>query len=216
MRSESVHRMTAPVLAALVLLPSTVAAGPPSSPAEQRAAANQAPQVDVCWGYGCRQRASARLAAPDWQAIRAELEPPAPTAAAERDSVARAIARFERAVGPLTGTSGNLGESNFNGIDEPGQMDCIDEAHNTSGYLRLLADHGLLYWHEPAGQERRAPWFFNTHWSAVMIERDSGERWVVDSWFLDNGSRPYIQSLGDWKRGRALPPNPDAAAERGA
>ncbi len=163
-------------------------------------AATGPPVVDVCWDYGCSERASVMLPEEGWDRIRARLYPEPPDADTERARIADAIAEFERVVGPLTGTDANLG-GNLAGSGKEGQMDCLDESHNTSVYLQLLADHDLLRWHEPGEPERRAPWIFNVHWSAVVIEKDTEQAWVVDSWFRDNGSRPFVEQLEDWRRG---------------
>ncbi len=167
------------------------------------------PQVTVCWAYGCDERQRVTLPQSDWRAIRALFSPAPGDAAAERERIARAIARFERATGRLIGTSADAG-GNLAGSGQPYQMDCIDESRNTDGYLRLLAARGLLHWHEVIERRKRAPWLFDQHWTAVIREHDGGTAWAVDSWFLDNGKRPYIQPLDAWLDKAELPLNPDA------
>ena len=169
------------------------------------------PAVNVCWGYGCDRNARVLLPREDWHAIRALIVPPAPDAARERNRVARAIARFERAVGGVTGTDADR-HGNIAGSGRKGQQDCIDESRNTTGYLHVLAERGLLRWHDVGVRQRRARWILDQHWTAVLIEHGTGRRWAVDSWFLDNGLQPYIQRLEDWLDKDPLPPNPDAPA----
>ena len=171
--------------------------------------ADPPPLVNVCWDYGCDRNARVLLSPADWQSIRALMTPPAPDPAGERERVARAIARFERAVGSRTGTDADR-HGNIAGSGRPGQQDCIDESRNTTGYLHVLAERGLLRWHEVGARQRRAKWILDQHWTAVLIERGSGRRWAVDSWFLDNGRRPYVQALESWLNKDPLPPNPDA------
>jgi hypothetical protein len=72
-----------------------------------------------------------------------------------------------------------------------GKMDCIDHSTSTTRLLHLLVRRGYLRWHrvlEP--QSRNFAGLVPVHWSAV-IEETGGEprRFVVDSWFVDNGSR---------------------------
>jgi hypothetical protein len=167
------------------------------------------PLVNVCWGYGCDRSARLIVPRPDWRAIRALMTQPAPDAATERRRVARAVALFERAVGRRTATSADR-HGNLAGSGRPGQLDCIDESRNTAGYLRVLAARDLLRWHRVGPRHQRAPWIFDQHWTAVLTERDTGRRWAVDSWFLDNGERAYIQPLQAWLDNDALPPNPAA------
>jgi len=44
---------------------------------------------------------------------------------------------------------------------------------------------------------------FPAHWSAVIEEKTGGEaqRFVVDSWFVDNGQPAVILPLAEWKQG---------------
>ena len=55
----------------------------------------------------------------------------------------------------------------------------------------------------------RAPWLFDQHWSATLRELDGERLWAVDSWYLDNGLRPYVQPLEQWRGKAALPSHPD-------
>jgi hypothetical protein len=173
------------------------------------------PLVNVCWDYGCDRNARIVVPPGDWADIRALFRPPASTAAAERTRIARAIARFERTAGRLTGTHRDRYE-NVAGSGLPGQMDCIDESRNTDAYLRLLAEHDLLRWHDVAPRRKRMRWVLDQHWTAVVVDRATGTAWAIDSWFLDNGHRPYVQRLDAWLDMDALPPNPDAAGGRTA
>lgn len=167
------------------------------------------PQVTVCWDYGCDERRRVTLPASDWQAIRALFQPAPASAATERKRIAAAIAYFEQATGRLIGTAADLG-GNRAGSGQPYQMDCIDESRNTDGYLRVLDARGLMHWHEVAERRKRAPWLLDQHWTAVVREHASGTSWAIDSWFLDNGKRPYIQPLDAWLDKAELPSNPDA------
>ena len=162
------------------------------------AAAQWPPVVGVCWDYGCDRHARVLVPPADWRAIRDLLSPPAADAAAERRRVALAVARLERIAGRATGTHRDRYE-NIAGAGLSGQMDCIDESRNTAGYLRLLAEHGLLRWHRPGGRAQRMRWVLDQHWTAVLVERGSERRWAIDSWFLDNGHRPYVQRLDAWR-----------------
>lgn len=176
--------------------------------------ATAAPSVDVCWDYGCDRQARVEIPAAAWQRIVSVFRPAASDAAAERDRIARAIALFERITGRIIGTDADLG-GNRAGSGKPYQMDCIDESRNTDTYLRVLQASGLLAWHDVTERHKRAPWIFDQHWTAVVRERDTGRSWVVDSWFLDNGKRPYVQPLEAWLDKDDLPFNPDATDRDG-
>lgn len=173
-------------------------------------AALAAPRVDVCWDYGCDRQATVEIPDAGWQRIRSLFTRPAADPASERARIARAIALFETATGRMIGTEADLG-GNRAGSGRDFQMDCIDESRNTDTYLHVLEDHALLHWHDVVERRKRAPWILDQHWTAVVRERDAGSYWAVDSWFLDNGKRPYIQPLEAWLEKADLPFNPDAA-----
>lgn len=151
----------------------------------------------VCYSHECGRQQFVRLSDRQWQATRALFPPAVTSAAAERAMIRRAIAQLEQFTGVLAGTSADRG-GNVAGAGLPGQMDCIDESINTTTYLGLLQQDGLLHWHEVQERERRSKWVLDVHWTAVIRETASGQRWAVDSWFLDNGEPPYIQRLEDW------------------
>jgi len=191
-----VSRHAAPALLPALALATAAAAQPP-------------PIVNVCWDYGCDRNERVVVPLAGWERIRALFRPAAPSPARERERVAQAIALFEQSVGPLTGTDADR-YGNVVGSGRPGQMDCIDESRNTDGYLRVLAERGLLSWHDVGRRRERLKWILDQHWTAVIIDHTDGRRWAVDSWFLDNGKRPYVQPLDAWLAKADLPPNPDA------
>jgi hypothetical protein len=155
---------------------------------------------NICYGHGCASLASVKLSAEQWGQVRRAFAQPAATAAEERAQIAAAIAVLERIVGALTGTAGDKG-GNLKGLGLPGQMDCIDESTNTTNYLYMLQHDGLMRRHAVADRSTRWSLFSWPHTTAVITERDSAERWAVDSWFLDNGEPPFVLPLQTWKSG---------------
>jgi len=153
-----------------------------------------------CQGYGCPELREVSLAAAQWAEVVAVFAPPPVSAIEERERIAQAIARFERIVGELTDSAGDHGGTFGHGGH--GELDCIDEATNTTTYLRLLAGAGLLRWHTPGPRANRGA-FVNgwPHNSATMRETANGRDWVVDSWFHDNGKPPEIVTLETWEKG---------------
>jgi hypothetical protein len=156
----------------------------------------------VCTDYHCDVGEKVALTAGQWQAVRDVFAGDA-SPAEERERIRRAIALLEAEVGAVTGTWRDLG-GNVAGAGQPGQLDCIAESKNTTTYLQLLFADGLLKYHVIEDRQVRHPLIFNVHWSAVIRDRSSGERFAVDSWFLDNGQPPYVQPLGDWLAGRRI------------
>lgn len=153
-----------------------------------------APTVTACVDFGCKHRQDVTLDDGDWRAI-ARLFRSVDSPAAERDAVARAIARLETDVGKHTPTGQDLAE-NWQRAGEPGELDCIAESRNTTGYLQLLQGAGLLRFHRIRDRVMRGIFF--VHWTAVLEEIDNGSRWAVDSWFRDNGRPPVILPLAQW------------------
>jgi len=165
--------------------------------------ASPAPQQFFsCTDYHCDTGKMVTLSASQWRAVR-NLFTAGASPAEERAAIRKAIALLEHTVGALTGTWRDLG-GNVAGAGEAGQLDCISESKNTTTYLQLLADDGLLKWHDIGERRIRHTLIFNAHWTAVIIERNSGKHFAVDSWFLDNGEPPRIQPLSDWLQGRDI------------
>ena len=127
---------------------------------------------------------------------------PAPVSAEqEREYIKEAIARLEELVGHYTPTWRDVGTnlSTVEGKDSsfPGQLDCIDESINTTTYLELLAQAGLLKYHVVSERAYRRS-LFSQHWAAQIMESANNERFVIDSWLYDNGEPPYIEPLATW------------------
>ncbi len=155
-------------------------------------------ELKICHGFGCKQQTEVVITDAFARSVAALFDPPATTPAAEREQIARAIAYLERQIGQVTGTDRDIGGNYDPDRDYPGQMDCIDESRNTTTYLRLLDDLGLLRWHRPVERRYRSRFLIDGHWTAVVEEKPSGQRYAVDSWFHDNGQPPEIQPLEDW------------------
>ena len=158
------------------------------------------PPFYVCTDYHCDEGETVTLSEAQWRQV-VSLFPPTDSPAEEREQIRRAIALLETQVGKTTGTWRDLAK-NVAGAGQPGQLDCISESKNTTSYLQLLSKDGLIRWHQVEDRELRHPWILDVHWSAVIRDRNTGKRYAVDSWFLDNGQPPYIQALDDWLSGR--------------
>ncbi len=157
-------------------------------------------RVTVCHGYGCSRQETVNLRRV-WPQLVTVMAEPAPDAATERANIALAIAAIELEVGARTGTSQDIGGT-FTGFAQDGQLDCVDEAANTTTYLTLMDDAGLLRWHEIRAPMSRG-FFINgwPHTSAVIAEIASGETFVVDSWFHANGVPAEVVTLDQWVGG---------------
>lgn len=160
-------------------------------------------RVYVCHGYTCRIVTPVQLSAGEIGHITAPLSENLADAAAERAALSRVVQIYEEIVGSRIGTSGDLAGMQF-GRGADGQMDCIDEATNTTSLLRLLSEQGYLRHHQV--REPTARGFFldgrYPHATAVLAEIAGGEKWAIDSWPRANAEPPVIQPLSEWFRGR--------------
>lgn len=155
----------------------------------------------VCHGYGCQWRSPAFLTPPEWHTISELFASPAPTPAEERRRVAQAVAFIERAVGTRIGTINDKPRTPFSFMDRS-QLDCIDEAIDTSTTLHLLKSAGFLSWHTPGEPAQRGrAIFLNVHFTAVLVETNGGARYAVDSWFFEPGVLPAVLPLDVWRNG---------------
>jgi hypothetical protein len=155
-----------------------------------------------CTDYHCDEGKMVSLSTQQWSQVQAFFAS-ARSPAEERQQIRKAIALLEVQVGGITGTSRDLAK-NVSGAGQPGQLDCISESKNTTTYLRLLSSDGLLQWHTVEERKLRHPWIVDLHWTAVIRDKSTDQRYAVDSWFLDNGQPPYIQPLDQWLSGHAF------------
>jgi hypothetical protein len=155
----------------------------------------------ICYAYGCRQSATVQLSAAQWERIRTVFEPRPTDAAKERACIAQAIGVMESIVGPLTGTDGDIGGS-LQAAFRKNQMDCEDEAVNTCTYLIMMQDDGLITYHDIYKPTMRGFMVMGwPHVATVLKDKQTGERFVVDSWFEDNGRPAHVVPYKQWKSG---------------
>ncbi len=82
--------------------------------------------------------------------------------------------------------------------DTVGRTDCIDNSSNTTTYLEILQDIGELTGWTISSPDVRNRLLITVHWTAVIVDTDSGLSWSVDSWFRPNGHLPMVMPLQDW------------------
>lgn len=178
----------------------------PISYAEQSLLA-ELPVVPVCYNYGCKTQTHVRLQPEEWDAILRIFDTPAETPRIERARIRQTVMLMERFMGGRTPIHRDKGKNADPAIG--GQMDCIDESRNTDAYLRVLNRYELLTWHRLHERVLRIRWVVFQHWGAQIEDIMTGQRYIVDSWYLDSGEPPYIQKLKDWKKKRPFPPQDD-------
>lgn len=189
----------------LVLMLALVLSGPAFAGRDQGVEAPAFVSLDaipVCFDFGCKHSATVSLPINEWQEVTGWFHPAASTPEQEREQIRRAIGWMEVLIGRYTPTHRDLAFDLPRQADTshlfPGQQDCIDEAVNTTTYLRLLELNGFLKHHTVIEQAYRQA-LFDQHWAGQIREIQSGKRWVVDSWFQPNGYLPVIQASEKWE-----------------
>ncbi|MCI5061025.1 MAG: hypothetical protein MRY79_08135 [Alphaproteobacteria bacterium] len=153
----------------------------------------------LCHGYGCTEKTRIGFHESEWSTVLNIFDSSAATPEQERMQIAKAIALLERMSAELAGT----------GEDQPKapilrssnkELDCIDETVNTSKYLGFLEAAGVLKFHEGGEPAYKGYLIDGTypHNTATIIERETGEIYVVDSYIYAGGQEPDIRSLNDW------------------
>jgi hypothetical protein len=153
--------------------------------------------VPFVYSAGKQVQTTIGVSSEDWTRIEAFFEPPATTPQEERHRIRYSIAIFEQIAGSQTPTWKDQAVNHAH-FGSDGALDCIDESTNTTVYLRVLEQHGLLRYHEVNPPIARHRFFLDIHQTAVIVEVETGDEYVVDSWFRDNGFPPYITTVDAW------------------
>lgn len=156
---------------------------------------------EICQGGGCVQSDVLSLSSAEWDNVEQLFTPLPATAEAERQAIAKAIGLLEDMVGTKIGTAADRAGT-FNNSEYLHQQDCNDEAINSTTYLRLMQQAGLIRYHDILDTRTRK--FFLTGWphtAAVIREQANQAEYAVDSWFYDNGYPATIIPMATWKDG---------------
>lgn len=189
-----------PLFFSLLLIPVFAWAGGPMMSQVLKAPAS-IEKFQFCNGGTCADVKTVGLSRAEWQQIRDLFDPLPQTAEQEREVLRQAIGLMERIVGPKTGTDTDRGGT-FGNSAYPGQLDCNDEATNSTTYMRLMMADGLLHFHRIEDTKTRGGFLiFGRHSTAAISELASGKLYAVDSWFFDNGFPAEILPLDVWRGG---------------
>jgi hypothetical protein len=157
-------------------------------------------RIYVCHAFGCARKTPVDLSGRHLARLKSILAKGRASPEAERRAIADAVAWHERAIGPIVGSQGDVGGYDLHNSGVPGQMDCIDEATNTTSVLLVVAEKGYLRHHSVSGPVARG--FFldgrYPHATAVIRDTANGTSYAVDSWPDANGEPPVVQSLDRW------------------
>lgn len=153
--------------------------------------------VPFVYSAGKQVQTTIGVSSEDWTRIEAFFEPPATTPQDERHQIRYSIAIFEQIAGSQTPTWKDQAVNHAH-FGSDGALDCIDESTNTTVYLRVLEQQGLLRYHQVKPPIARHRFFLDIHQTAVIVDVGTGDEYVVDSWFRDNGFPPYVTTVDAW------------------
>ena len=178
-------------------------------------------RVSVCFNYGCLSQSEVVFADTQLDEI-ARLLRAATTPEQERDAVAQAVGRLLGWAGEQTPIAADRG-GNYADMAVHGKMDCIDHSTTTTRFLRMIESKGMLRYHRVLDPALRHRFLIFDHYSALIEEKktasdcgcdgeveeetsakaESPERYVVDSWFFDNGRPAVVMPLARWQSGES-------------
>lgn len=206
-RPNPPHSTVRHALASLLAAAALAAAAPSPAVGPVPEGADKPGSLTICHGFGCRYQDTAWITDEEWRQIQAFFNKPAATPAAERDQIRRAAGWFEVIAGRHTPIHLDKGKNAYPGRFEKttsrrgggrrGQMDCIDESLNMTAYLEAM-ERARLFQHHKVVERALRRSAVDQHYAGQIEELESGARWVVDSWFYDYGSLPYMEESREW------------------
>lgn len=157
-------------------------------------------RVYICHGFGCTYKTPVDFSARDLRHLKALLARGRSSPAAERAAVSRAVQWQEKRVAGPVGSANDTGGYDPKNSRVRGQMDCIDEASNTTSLLLVAEARGYLH-HHKVGRPVARGFFLDgryPHATATLREKRSGKVWAIDSWVRSNGKAPDVMALDAW------------------
>ena len=161
-------------------------------------------RVKVCFNFGCLTQAEVVY---DDQQLRelGQLLVPVQSAADERAALGVAVGRLLGWAGAQSPVFADRG-GNYDDEGVYGKMDCIDHSTTTTRLLRMIDAQGWLHYHRVLEPALRSRFVIFEHYSALIEEVDAAtpedeRRYVVDSWFFDNGQPAVVMPLAQWQAG---------------
>ena len=154
--------------------------------------------ISICYNYSCKTNSIIHINTENIASLNTIFKQLNISGHGERLAIAQAIALLEN-IAATQSPVYNDKAKNYNDNYLPGSMDCIDSTVNTTHYLELLNQLGLIVRHELQQPVYRSPNLMGQHWAAQIKDKNSRQSFAVDSWQTDNGQRPIIQDIEKWQ-----------------
>lgn len=170
----------------------------------QSFAAKSAPILRVCSGYGCVYKEKFQFTDTENAELRTIFSG-VENAEEERARVSKAIGVMERMARHHLRYRPDKRLAEFKRSGTRGEMDCVDESLNTTGYLYYLHEQKLLRHHQPKKNYAERGFLLDgryPHKSAVMTDTGTNIKWAVDSWKENDGNPAQVITLSSWYKER--------------
>ncbi|MEH2510909.1 hypothetical protein V1291_002263 [Nitrobacteraceae bacterium AZCC 1564] len=161
-----------------------------------------ASEMTVCYGFVCRRRALLDFTTSDRKQLTQILAAGKASATAERAAIQKAVIWFDHRVGPMIGTNKRVARADIRTGADAGNFDCWDSTRNTSSFLLVLQEWGLLKHHTVGNPRYRGNLLTLQlpHNTAVIVEKESGIEWSVDMWTTKYLQPPEVMLVEKWLR----------------
>ena len=169
--------------------------------------ASASERVTIWFNYGCQSQAEVVYSDAQLRELRTLLRE-AKDAEQEREALGLAVGRLLGWAGQQSPISVDHG-GNYADLGVYGKMDCIDHSMTTTRLLKMLEAQGMLRYHRVLERVLRRRLLVPDHYSAQIEELSANEgegkdgRYVVDSWFFDNGQPAVVWPLARWMTGES-------------
>lgn len=157
-------------------------------------------EMTVCYGFGCRRRASLDFSAADRRTVTQILAAGKASPAAERAAIQKAVIWFDRRVGPMIGTDKRVANADIRAGSAATNFDCWDTTRNAASLLLVLREWGLLKHHTIGDPKYRGNFLAGQlpHNTAVLVDKSTGIEWVVDMWPKKYAEAPDVMPVARW------------------
>jgi len=172
--------------------------------------AGAAERISVCFNYGCLTQTEVVFSDEQLRELGLLLGE-AQDAAQERAAISVAVGRLLGWAGEQSPISADRG-GNYADDAVYGRMDCIDHSTTTTRLLRMMESQGMLRYHRVLEPLLRHRLLIFDHFAALIEESEQAApaaegatpgRYVVDSWFFDNGQPAAVMPLANWQAGES-------------
>ena len=160
----------------------------------------QEEKAEVCFDYSCAQKRMVTFSPAVMESVFLTMQL-ARNAEEERMLLGETIGLMYRVAGTQTPIFRDKGGNYDDDRLLPGAMDCIDHSTTANQFLILLEKRQLLRFHEVKPLVSRGAWL-SIHWAAQIQDKQTGEMFAVDRWFLDHGQPALVMPINEWAQSR--------------